>query len=31
MKHCDVFLSVDNAMMHFAAAMKVPKQWSLRP
>src|SRR5208282_5625218 len=26
MKHCEVFLSVDNAMMHFAAAMKVPKQ-----
>lgn len=26
MKHCGVFLSVDNAMMHFAAAMKVPKQ-----
>ena len=26
MKHCEAFLSVDNAMMHFAAAMKVPKQ-----
>ena len=26
MKHCEVFLSVDNVMMHFAAAMKVPKQ-----
>jgi len=26
MKHCEVFLSVDNALMHFAAAMKVPKQ-----
>jgi ADP-heptose:LPS heptosyltransferase len=26
MKHCEVFLSVDNAMMHFAAAMKIPKQ-----
>jgi ADP-heptose:LPS heptosyltransferase len=26
LKHCEVFLSVDNAMMHFAAAMKVPKQ-----
>ncbi len=26
MKHCEVFVSVDNAMMHFAAAMKVPKQ-----
>lgn len=26
MKYCEVFLSVDNAMMHFAAAMKVPKQ-----
>lgn len=26
MKHCEVFLSVDNSMMHFAAAMKVPKQ-----
>jgi ADP-heptose:LPS heptosyltransferase len=26
MKHCEVFLSVDNAMMNFAAAMKVPKQ-----
>jgi len=26
MKHCEVFLSVDNAMMHFAAAMKVPRQ-----
>jgi ADP-heptose:LPS heptosyltransferase len=26
LKHCEVFLSVDNAMMHFAAAMRVPKQ-----
>jgi ADP-heptose:LPS heptosyltransferase len=26
MKHCEVFLSVDNVMMHLAAAMKVPKQ-----
>ena len=26
LKHCEVFLSVDNAMMHFAAAMQVPKQ-----
>lgn len=26
LRHCEVFLSVDNAMMHFAAAMKVPKQ-----
>lgn len=26
MRHCEAFLSVDNAMMHFAAAMKVPKQ-----
>lgn len=26
MKHCETFLSVDNAMMHFAAAMRVPKQ-----
>jgi len=26
MKHCEVFLSVDNVMMHLAAAMKVPRQ-----
>ena len=26
MRHCEAFLSVDNAMMHFAAAMQVPKQ-----
>ncbi len=26
MKHCEVFLSVDNVMMHLAAAMEVPKQ-----
>jgi heptosyltransferase-2 len=26
LKHCEVFLSVDNAMMHFAAVMRVPKQ-----
>ena len=26
MKYCEAFLSVDNSMMHFAAAMKVPKQ-----
>jgi len=26
LKHCEVFLSVDNAMMHFAAAMKVSRQ-----
>jgi heptosyltransferase-2 len=26
MRHCQVFLSVDNAMMHFAAAMQVPEQ-----
>lgn len=26
LSHCQIFLSVDNAMMHFAAAMKVPKQ-----
>lgn len=26
LKHCEAFLSVDNAMMHFAAAMQVPKQ-----
>jgi ADP-heptose:LPS heptosyltransferase len=26
MKHCEVFLSVDNVMLHLAAAMKVPKQ-----
>ena len=26
MQHCEAFLSVDNAMMHFAATMKVPKQ-----
>ena len=26
MRHCEAFISVDNALMHFAAAMKVPKQ-----
>lgn len=26
MRHCEAFLSVDNAMMHFAAAMQVPQQ-----
>ena len=26
MKHCDAFLSVDTALMHVAAAMKVPNQ-----
>lgn len=26
MQYCEAFLSVDNAMMHFAAAMKVPRQ-----
>lgn len=26
MKHCDAFLSVDTALMHLAAAMKVPNQ-----
>ena len=26
MKHCEVFLSVDNVMMHLAATMKVPRQ-----
>src|SRR5262249_4666316 len=26
MKHCHSFLSVDTALMHLAAAMKVPKQ-----
>src|SRR5207244_2466580 len=26
LKHCDVFLSVDTALMHLAAAMKVRKQ-----
>ena len=25
LKHCDLFLSVDTALMHLAAAMKVPK------
>jgi len=27
LKHCDFFLSVDTALMHVAAAMKVPKQF----
>jgi len=26
MRHCEAFISVDNALMHVAAAMKVPKQ-----
>jgi len=26
MRHCEAFISVDNALMHIAAAMKVPKQ-----
>ncbi len=26
LRHCEAFISVDNALMHFAAAMKVPKQ-----
>jgi len=26
LRHCESFISVDNALMHFAAAMKVPKQ-----
>ena len=26
MKHCHAFLSVDTALMHLAAAMKVPNQ-----
>ncbi len=26
LRHCVSFISVDNALMHFAAAMKVPKQ-----
>ena len=26
MRHCETFISVDNALMHVAAAMKVPKQ-----
>jgi heptosyltransferase-2 len=26
LKHCDAFLSVDTALMHLAAAMKVPQQ-----
>jgi ADP-heptose:LPS heptosyltransferase len=26
MRHCEAFLSVDNALMHIAAAMKVPRQ-----
>jgi len=26
MRHCEMFISVDNALMHVAATMKVPKQ-----
>src|SRR5262249_128769 len=26
LQHCEFFISVDNALMHLAAAMKVPKQ-----
>jgi ADP-heptose:LPS heptosyltransferase len=26
MRHCEAFISVDNALMHIAAAMKVPRQ-----
>jgi heptosyltransferase-2 len=26
LRHCEGFVSVDNALMHFAAAMKVPRQ-----